>query len=87
MGQFIVQFFLEIVGFYTAKAILPLLSLGYVRALHSPFVPLMQMWREPSFQRLPQGRIGIKADLAAIIGLLFWVIFIVATHLIFGITP
>jgi hypothetical protein len=84
IGRYIVLVFLEFVGFYTAKLILPLLSLGYLRALHSPFVPLHQLMRQPVYQSLPGGRIGIKSDLAAIIGLLFWIAVIVGAHLLFG---
>ena len=84
IGRYIVQVFLEIVGFYTAKVVLPLVSLGYLRALHSPFVPLHELFRQPVYQRLPRGRIGIKSDIAAILGLLFWVVVIVAAHQSFG---
>jgi len=80
IGRFIVLLFLEVIGFYTAKAVLPLLSFGYVQALHSPFVPLHELIRQPIYRRLPYGRIGIKSEVAAILGLLFWVVVIVVAH-------
>jgi hypothetical protein len=43
-------------------------------------VPLHELMRQPIFQRLPYGRIGIKSDVAAIIGLLFWVVVIIVAH-------
>jgi hypothetical protein len=87
IGRFIVQVFLEMIGFYTAKAVLPLLSFGYLRALHSPFVPLHELMRQPVYQRLPGGRIGIKSSVAAIVGLLFWVAVIIAAHFVLGTSP
>lgn len=83
-GRFIVLVFLEFIGFYTAKVVLPLFSFGYAQALHSPFVPIHELMRQPIYQRLPHGRIGIKSDVAAVLGLLFWVVVIIVAHQILG---
>lgn len=80
IGRFVVLLFLEVIGFYTAKVVLPLLSFGYARVLHSPFVPLHELIRQPIYRRLPYGRIGIKSEVAAILGLLFWVVVIIVAH-------
>lgn len=65
------DFGLRGIGFVTAKLVLPIVSLGHIR-VH----PLGST--EHSTGRLPDGKIGITSDLAALIGILIWVAVAVA---------
>ena len=64
---------IHIVCLYTAKALLPVLSLGYLRVLPKTQVPHKSWWGEHPFQRLPQGGVGVSDEFAVLIGMVFWV--------------
>ena len=60
----------------TARLLLPLMSLGYLRVLDPAPPPpgKRRSRRGPLFERLPNGQIAVQADPAAVlIGLAIWV--------------
>jgi hypothetical protein len=72
----------DVLGYYTAKAILPVISAGqiHVASVH-PTKPFAT-FGEPLFKRLPNGTIRVKHNIASLIGLLFWAVAIIGFFVI-----
>ena len=65
----------SLIGYYTARAIIPLASFGHLTVV-PPTAPINPgKWR-----RLPDGRIGIETDVAAVIGVAFWLVIAAAIY-------
>lgn len=84
MGELIGQIFFEIVAFYTGRSIVFAASLGKIRVRPPPFVPPKRWLGEPMVTRLPNGRLSVSVDAAALVGLLFWLTVIIVAWLCFG---
>lgn len=72
MRRQIGQFIFEVIGYFTAKVALPIVTLGKARAEaiaadEGPF-------RWHGFKRVASGIIVVQRSAACLIGLLFWVI-------------
>ena len=64
----------DVLGYYTAKAILPVISAGRVHVAPAHRTKLFATFGEPLFKRLPNGTIRVKHNIASLIGLLFWAV-------------
>jgi hypothetical protein len=73
MGEFLLQIFMEIICYFTAKFFLPLLSIGRLQVLGYSTKAPKRWWGEPPFTRLSNGKLGVQADMAAFFGLILWV--------------
>jgi len=80
MIEMIFQTIFEFVLYFTARLVLPVLSFG--RWTVMPLKPEFVLWQGPSFQRLPDGKIGIGPSMASIFGLLLWVLVIVVVAVV-----
>ena len=67
-------------GYYTAKILLPAISLGVLRvdALDSEHRPFR--WHE--FKRIQNGTILVEADTASFIGVMFWIVTVIAVAIL-----
>ncbi|MEA2819564.1 MAG: hypothetical protein QOJ86_1568 [Bradyrhizobium sp.] len=62
----------ELFGYYTAKAMLPVISAGHIHVAPAHRTKPFATFGEPLFKRLPNGTIRVKHTIASLIGLLFW---------------
>jgi hypothetical protein len=71
---------LDVSGYYTAKVVLPVISLGHIYvAPEPPTPPLLDPHPPTSFYlRQPNGTISVNPDIACWIGLLIWILALVA---------
>jgi hypothetical protein len=67
--QYVLMRMIEIIGHATARIVLPLLTLGWVRA-----VPFSQVWVFEPFlvRRDPDGAFVVDWFIATLVGVLFW---------------
>ena len=65
----------EVVGFYTAKVLLPVISFGMIRTDHG-FDDRKFGWFQ--FWRRDANRIVVHSNVAAAIGVFFWIAVLVA---------
>jgi hypothetical protein len=72
MADFLFQLFVEGLCYFTGKYLLPVVSLGYLVVEEHP-----GPWWNP-FSKLPNGRVAVSHDGAAIFGLFFWVVVVIA---------
>lgn len=75
LAEFVLQPIAEIVaqgaGYLTARVVVPVISLGRIHVEPGPNKKLIK----PQFgrlQRLPNGKLVMEAELASLIGLVFW---------------
>jgi hypothetical protein len=66
---FIVRCCVEIFGYYTAKVVLPVVSLGRVHVAPAANLLLIS---SPAYERRPNGTISVHPNIAGMIGLLVW---------------
>ena len=71
MGDILFQMLFDGLCYYTGKFILPVISLGWLKVEDRP-----GSWWNP-FARLPNGRIAVSHDAAAIFGLIVWMAVII----------
>ena len=85
MGQFVVEFVVqavfEIGCYWTARLILPLLSLGSVRVGKFQAMP-NSSFGPPAVQRMRNGPFEIRSDLASFIGFGIWMVMGIAVLVI-----
>jgi hypothetical protein len=62
----------DVLGYYTAKAVLPVISVGQIHVAPAHTTKPFATFGEPLFKRLPNGTIRVKHNIASFIGLLFW---------------
>jgi hypothetical protein len=62
----------DVLGYYTAKAILPVISAGQIHVAPAHRTQPFATFGEPLFKRLPNGTIRVKHNIASLIGLLLW---------------
>jgi hypothetical protein len=64
--------FFKFICFYTAKLVLPLVSLGRLKVLgYDPDDP--RQLQEGSTQRQPDGTLGVRGGAVTLIGLIIWI--------------
>ncbi len=78
----VIEVCFELFGYYTAKAILPVISAGQVHVAYAHRTKPFTTFGEPLFKRLPNGTIRVKHNIASLIGLLFWAAAIIGFFLI-----
>lgn len=77
-AYFIAHLLLDLLGYYTAKALLPLVSFSFLQVQPlSARNPAAWWWQRP-FARLPSGRVEVSIAMASLIGLLLWGVLIVS---------
>jgi hypothetical protein len=75
-----IELVVQLFGYLTARLVLPILSLGYMRA--EPYDkrhPLRRRWH--GFHRARNGIIVVGFDMATFLGFLFWIVVIAAVLL------
>jgi hypothetical protein len=77
----ILQGFFEVVCYFTAKWLLPLVSRGRLQVL-APLPP-RKWWSIRSFTKLPNGQIGVYAEMATLLGVIFWLIVMVGGMILY----
>jgi hypothetical protein len=80
LGLALVQFAGELLCHFTSKVLLPALTGGRVTVM--PYDGLGTSRWFASYQRLPNGRIGVEGELAVLIALVFWAAILVGTVLL-----
>jgi hypothetical protein len=83
-ARFIGHLILELLWYYTAKAILPLVSLGLLQIQPLSTRNQAAWWWQRPFKRLSAGRVEVSVPMASIIGFLIWGILIVRSALHYG---
>lgn len=73
--EIIIQGIFEVICYFTAKILLPVVSFGTVRAEGLQDVGPFK-WH--GFKQMPDGSIVVQHDTASLLGLLFWVAVVVA---------
>jgi hypothetical protein len=72
----------DVLGYYTAKAILPVISAGQMHVAPAHPTKPFATFGEPLFKRLPNRTIRVKHNIASWIGLLLWAVAIIGFFLI-----
>ena len=70
----IFEFCVEILGYYTARLVMPLISLGRIHLAPAQFSRPFATWGEPLLKRLPNGTIIVKHSIGSVLGVLIWVV-------------
>lgn len=70
--QPVAEFALQVAGYFTARVIVPFFTLGFVHVEPGPHKELVV----PKFGRIQRlnGKLIMEAELAALFGVIFWII-------------
>ncbi len=67
----ILELLLQLIGYFTARILLPLISLGYITVAPSPKgVKVYPKWH--GFNRASNGKLVLHEEMGALLGILFW---------------
>ena len=81
--QPIAEVVLQLAGYFTAKIIIPIISFGKASVEPAPKgVRVTPKWHR--FQRASAGTIVIEAEMASLLGLLFWLLVGIVTYFVRG---
>jgi hypothetical protein len=70
--RFIGHLLVELFWYYTARVILPLSSLGYLRVQPLSAKNQAIWWWQKPFKRLSSGHVEVSVPMATVIGQLIW---------------
>jgi hypothetical protein len=69
----VAEFFFQVICYGTGRLLIRVVPFIDLKMLPKGVKPkVTRFWGEHMFQRLPQGGVGVSAEGAALIGLIFW---------------